>query len=56
MPLGVRRKWQVRPHEAARDGVELVPPRLVGGWAARFQERRLEQLVERHLGRVATGS
>ena len=45
----------MRADEAARDGVQTVASRIVGRRSAGLEQRRLEQLVQRYFGRVATG-
>jgi hypothetical protein len=51
--LGARRQGQVRAHEAAGHGVQLVAPGIVGGRSTGLQERRFEQFVQRYLSRFA---
>src|SRR5260370_19860833 len=55
LALAISRQRQIRAHEAARDGVQLVAPRLVGGRTAGFEQRGLQQRIQGDLGRVAAG-
>ena len=48
-------QWQIGLHEAARDRMQLVASRFVGGRPGRFQQRRLEKLVQRQVGQVTSG-
>ena len=43
----------MRADEAARDSVQTIAARVIGGWSACLEQRRLEQLIQRHFGRVA---
>src|SRR5207248_8200000 len=44
-----------RAYDAARDRVQPIPPFVVGRRSAGLEQRRLQQLVKRHFGRLAAG-